>query len=145
LNTQKSLTKVIGSTEYKLVKVSKDKMYGTKKIKIEEELVRISNKERTLVDFIYNPIGSWAEVESLLEEQIKQIDMDRFIRYLIRFPIEAEIKRAGFMLERLHVSEKSLKLLHKSLSGKQSYVTFNPFIKSRKGEVNKKWQVIING
>jgi predicted transcriptional regulator of viral defense system len=144
LNTQRSLKKTIGSTKYRLVKVTEEKIYGIRKIKIEDEQVKISDKERTLVDFIYNPIGSWHGVKNVLREAIKQIDEDKFIRYLIKFPVGSVRKRSGFILEQLGIPEEKLEQLEQSLTKSQTYIAFNPFIKSRKGKVNKKWQVIIS-
>jgi predicted transcriptional regulator of viral defense system len=120
-------------------------MYGIKKIKIDEEYVLISDKERSLVDFISNPIGSWGNVQEVVNEEIEKIDMKKFLRYLIKFPVIAVRKRAGLMLERSGVSLEELSRLKSSIGGKNSYTPFNPFIKSRRGSVNQDWKVILNG
>jgi len=49
------------------------------------------------------------------------------------------------MLEKAGVSPKDLTKLKQSIGAKNTYVNFNPFIKSRKGKVNQDWKVIING
>ena len=85
----------IGKISFRAMKISSKKMYGIKKIKIDEEYVSISDKERSLVDFISNPIGSWANVQEVINEQIKKIDVKKFVRYLIKFPVIAVRKRAG--------------------------------------------------
>ena len=144
LNIQKSTTKKIGNVKYSLVKVSIEKIYGIKKIKIEDEEVKISDKERTLVDFIFNPVGSWGNVETVVKEELEGINIDKFIRYLKKFPIESVRKRAGIILENLDVAKDKLDSLKNSLTNKNTYVTFNPFEKSRKGKINSDWQVIIN-
>ena len=115
------------------------------KINIEDEVVFISDKERTLVDFIYKPMGAWANVESLIGEQLKEISVEKLIKYLVRFPVVSVRKRAGFMLQRLGVSQKILLSLQGSIGKENTYIAFNPFIKSRKGKVNRGWKVIING
>jgi Predicted transcriptional regulator len=145
INTQKEWQKKIGKNAYKAVQVSPQKMYGLKKIKIDDMEVFISDKERTLVDFIFNPMGSWENVQTVLNEQISKIDLDKFVRYLIRFPVAAVRKRAGVMLERAGVPAKYLDRLKASIKENNTYVVFNPFIKSRKGKVNKDWRIIFNG
>lgn len=145
LNNQKSATKKVGNVKFSLVKVGMSKIYGIKKIDIEGEEVKISNKERTLVDFIFNPVGSWGNVETVLKDHLKSINIDKFIRYLIKFPVESVRKRAGVILENLDVNKDKLDLLKNSLTNKNTYVTYNPFEKSRKGKVNSDWRVIING
>ena len=87
LNTKKSRTKVIGNVQYKAVKIDKRKYYGIKKIKIDDEVVCVSDKERTLVDFIYKPIGSFGNIKSVLSNNLQKIDMDKFIKYLVVFPV----------------------------------------------------------
>ena len=145
LNTKKSRAKVIGNTNYKAVKIIKDKYYGIKKVKIENEDIIVSDKERTLIDFIFNPMGSWENVQAVINEQFDKIDLQKFVRYLAKFPVAAVRKRAGLMLERAGVLPKELIKLKRSTGKKNSYTTFNPFIKSRKGKVNQEWKLIING
>jgi len=145
LNTDRSRKRTIGKIAYRAIKISSQKMYGVKKIKIDNERISISDKERTLVDFIYNPIGSWRSVQDVINEQKEMIDKDKFIRYLIKFPVIAVRKRAGLMLERSGVSLNKLLPLKASIGKENSYAPFDPFTKSRKGAVNNDWKVILNG
>ena len=145
LNTEKNRMRKIGKISFRAMKISSKKMYGIKKIKIDEEYVSISDKERSLVDFIFNPIGSWGDVQEVVNEQIEKIDVKKFVRYLIRFPVIAVRKRAGLMLERAGVSLEELSRLKSSMGSENSYTPFNPFVKSRKGTVNQDWKVILNG
>lgn len=145
LNTMKEWKRNIKNIKYVAIKVSLRKMYGIKKIRIDEEDISISDKERTLVDFVYKPMGSWDNVQSVINEQINKIDLQKFIRYLIKYPVAAVRKRAGLMLERAGISLNDLTLLRKSIGPKNTYINFNPFIKSRKGKVNQDWKVILNG
>jgi predicted transcriptional regulator of viral defense system len=145
LNTEKNRMRKIGKISFQAVKIPSQKMYGIKKIKIDEEYVSISDQERSLVDFISQPIGSWGNVQEVINEQIKKIDVKKFVRYLNKFPVIAVRKRAGLMLERAGVSLEELSRLKSSLGNENSYAPFNPFIKSRKGAVNQDWKVILNG
>jgi predicted transcriptional regulator of viral defense system len=145
LNTEKNQMRKIGKISFRAMKISSKKVYGIKKIKIDEECVSISDKERSLVDFIFNPIGSWGNVQEIINEQIKKLDLKKFLSYLIKFPVIAVRKRAGLMLERAGVSLEELSRLKSSIVSKNSYASFNPFIKSRKGAINQDWKVILNG
>jgi len=107
--------------------------------------VSISDKEHSLVDFISNPIGSWGNLQEVRNEQVEKIDMKKFVRYLIKFPVIAVRKRSGLMLERAGVSLEELSRLKLSIGSENSYTPFNPFIKSRKGAINQDWKVILNG
>lgn len=145
LNTKKSCTKTIGNVRYKAVRIDKRKYFGIKRVKIEEDFVCISNKERTLVDFIYNPIGSFGSVERVLKNNLNKIDIEKFIRYLIAFPVVSVRKRTGYFLEKLNYKKPSLKKLQKTIGNKTSYIVLNPSNPSRRGKVNKDWRIIING
>ena len=72
--------------KYEALRIDEKKYFGIVKIKIEDEDVCISDKERTLVDFVYNPMGSFANLGTVLKDSMTEIDLDKFIRYLIRFP-----------------------------------------------------------
>src|SRR3989339_216600 len=74
LNLKRSYNKTIGNLRYKAVKIEKSKYYGIKKIKIGNESVNISDKERTLIDMAYNPIGSFENVKEILKSNINKID-----------------------------------------------------------------------
>jgi len=145
LNTKKSCTKTIGNVRYKAIKIDKRKYFGIKTVKIEDDFVCISDKERTLVDFIYKPIGSFGNVERILKDNLNKIDIEKFIRYLIAFPVLSVRKRAGYFLEKLNCRKSSLKKLQKTIGNKTSYVALNPSSSSRKGKVNKDWRIIIDG
>jgi predicted transcriptional regulator of viral defense system len=144
LNKKRSCEKVIGQVLFKAVKIDKRKYYGVQQIKIEDEQICISDKERTLVDFIYNPVGSFRSIENVLQSQIKQIDLNKFMKYLQRFPVAAVRKRAGYLLEKIGCEASALKRLRKSIAGDATYVVLDPNKKSRKGTVSKEWRIIVN-
>jgi len=145
LNTAKEGKKNIKNIKFIAIKTSPKKMYGIKKIKIEGQDILVSDKERTLVDFIFRPMGGWENVQSVINAQLSSIDISKFISYLIKYPSAAVRKRGGLMLEKAGVSQDDLNILKKSIGGKNTYTNFNPFINSRKGKVNTEWKLIING
>ena len=144
LNTEKSRKTIIQNIRFQAVKIDQSKFYGVQKIKIEDSQVCISDKERTLVDFAYNPLGSMRNFESALQDNIKEIDLEKFIRYLKRFPVVSVRKRAGFLLDELGCKSKLLDELRVSASKQKPIILLNPFNQSRQGKVNKEWQVIVN-
>ena len=144
LNTKKSRTKKIGDTRYRAIKIKSNKYYGVEKIKIEDMEIVISDRERTLVDFIYNPIGSFEILKLVIEQNIQKIDAHKFIKYLIQFPEVSVRKRAGYILEQLDYPRGLLYKLKKSLGRQGTYVVLNVFNKSRRGKINKDWVIIVN-
>ena len=144
LNTQRSCKKVIGNTRYEAIKMDKKRYYGIEKIKIEGEEVCISDKERTLVDFMYNPLGSFRNLQEGLESNFADVDAEKFVRYLKMFPVASVRKRAGYLLEKLGCQKKLLDDLRKSISDNQSYIVLDPYNKTRKGKIDAGWKIIVN-
>lgn len=144
LNLTKNIKKTIGDVMYSAVKIDEKKYFGVSKIKIEDIDVCISDKERTLVDFVYNPIVSFNNVANVFKENIKDIDLEKFIGYLNRFPVVSVRKRAGFFLESIGCKDGALERLRKGIGRKDTYVVLDPTNKSRKGKINKEWKIIVN-
>lgn len=144
LNLKKNIKKTIGNLKYEASIIDEKRYFGVQKIKIEDVDVCISDKERTLVDFIYNPMGSYANLGKILKENIAGIDFEKFIGYLISFPVVSVRKRAGLFLEEIGCKAGQLEKLRKSIGRQDTYVVLDPTNKSRKGKVNKEWKVIVN-
>lgn len=144
LNTTKSRKKEIRGIRYEAVKIDPKKYYGVTKIKAENQAVCISDKERTLVDFACNPLGSLRNFEVALQDNLDQIDIEKFIRYLKRFPVVSVRKRVGFYLEKCGCSEKVLDPLRKSIGQKRVLVFLDPYSAKRQGKINKEWKIIVN-
>lgn len=144
LNTKRSYKRSIGNTRYEAVKINQEKYYGVQKISIEGQDISISDKERTLVDFIYKPIGAFDNVETTLKQNLGKIDFKKFISYLNRFPVISVRKRAGFFLSKLKVKNSWLAPLKKGIGKEETYVVLDPANPSRRGRINKEWKVIVN-
>ena len=144
LNTVKSCKKEIGGIHYEAVKISPKKYYGIEKIKVEDREVCISDKERTLVDFACNPLGSIRNFEMALKDSLNSIDIGKFVRYLIKFPVVSVRKRAGFLLKKLGCRDKALEPLRKSIGEKRVLALLDPCSQSRNGKIDKEWKIIVN-
>jgi len=146
LNTSKQYEKVIGSLRFKMIKISPSRMYGIGKIKINNRKIKISDRERTLVDLIYfsKPVGGLKNAFQILVEQVqnKRINVKKFIKYASEFPIVSTRKRIGYIMEKSGLSEKEILPLSKSIE-KTSLSTLYES-RSRKGKINNKWKLIEN-
>ncbi len=144
LNTAKSCKKEISGIRYEAVKIDPKKYYGIAKIKVEDQEVCVSDRERTLVDFAYNPLGSIRNFELALQDNLKNIDIEKFIQYLKKFPVVSVRKRAGFLLQELGCQNKILEPLRKSIGEKRVLVFLDAYSQNRKGKINKEWKIIVN-
>lgn len=144
LNTTKRMEKIICGLSYKFIKIMENRMYGIEKIKVKDEEVNISSKERTLIDLIYfnKPVGGIINASKLFTEIVNnnKCDIKKLVEYAVCFPKIKTRKRIGLILDEAGVPENILKPLLKSIE-KTSIGSFNG---SRKGTLNKKWRVIVN-
>jgi predicted transcriptional regulator of viral defense system len=144
LNTTKRMEKIICGLSYKFIKIMENRMYGIEKIKVKDEEVNISSKERTLIDLIYfsNPVGGIINASKLFTEIVNndKCDIKKLIEYAVCFPNIKTRKRIGLILDEARVPENILKPLLKSIE-KTSISSLNG---SRRGTLNKKWRVIVN-
>lgn len=146
LNTSLQLEKAVGNMRFKMVRISQKRMYGLEKIRIKDREVTVSDRERTLVDLIYfsEPVGGMKKAFEILKEQVrlKKADTRKLIKYALKFPDIATVKRIGFTLESAGVNDKEIAPLLKIVK-KTSLINLYP-AKSRKGKINKKWMLIEN-
>lgn len=146
LNSSLQREKTIGSMRFKMIKIPTKRMFGLENIKIKDTEVVVSNRERTLVDLFYfpGPVGGLKRAFVILKEQVedRKTDINRLIKYAVKFPNILMKKRIGFVLEQAGLKDKTLEPLLKRVK-KTSLVTLYPS-KSRKGKINTKWMVIEN-
>lgn len=121
-----------------------NRMYGIEKIKVKDEEVNISSKERTLIDLIYfnEPVGGIVGASKIFIEIVNsdKCDIKKLVEYAVCFPNIKTRKRIGLILDDAGVPENILKPLIKSIK-KTSVGSLNS---SRKGTLNKKWRIIVN-
>ena len=144
LNTSFSKKKIICGISFKFLKISENRMYGIRSMKIKECDVMISDKERTLLDLLYfnKPVGGVSVAADILKKvvQEKQCNVKKLITYASKFPNVTIRKRIGVLLESVAISETELNPLVKSIKN----TAISSLGKTRKGRLSKKWRVIIN-
>jgi len=144
LNTTKRMEKIICGLSYKFIKILENRIYGIEKIKVKDEEVNISSKERTLIDLIYfnKPVGGIINASKIFTEIVNnnKCNIKKLVEYAVCFPNIKTRKRIGLILDDAGVSKNILRPLIKSIE-KTSVISLNG---SRKGTLNKKWRVIVN-
>lgn len=147
LNTSLQREREIGGIPFKLLKIPADRLYGLEKVKIRESQVMVSDKERTLIDLVYfpDPVGGLKKALEIFREASlsNKTDLKKLIKYASIFPSVSTRKRIGFILEKAGVAKPMLASLLKSVKNRNTLVTLYGS-KTRKGEINKTWKVIID-
>ena len=144
LNTSTSKEKNICRVPCKFVKISEDRMYGLENIKIENQDILVSSKERTMIDLLYfnKPVGGIRPAAEIFSQIVKRkkCDIKKLVEYAVKFPNVTVRKWTGVLLEKAGIAEVLLKPLAKSVEN----TAISSLGKSRKGTLNKKWKAIIN-
>lgn len=152
LNTLYQAKRIIQKQTYDLYKVNDNRMYGIEKHKLPDgTIVNYSDKERTLVDVFYKPeIVEFNRIEEILVEQIfdlKEVNLDKFLEYAIRFPIIITRKRIGYYLEKIGIPAAKLEQLQATIKDSRKDLLYDQAtysIKHTKGDFISKWRLIKN-
>ncbi len=144
LNTSVFQERIVLGISYKFLKVSLDRMYGIETIRVDDTEVKISSKERTLVDLVYfnKPVGGKAKAVDIFVRMVgeKNCDLSKLVEYASRFPIAAVRKQIGVVLEGLGLKKSVLRPLITSVEK----TAITSLTGTRKGTLNKTWKVIVD-
>jgi predicted transcriptional regulator of viral defense system len=86
LNTKISAKKEINGQRFKFKKLKDEFFYGIKDVEVKGEIVKVSDFERTIIDFVDK--WNFKEARQRVIEKIKdnKCDINKLIEYSIRFP-----------------------------------------------------------
>ena len=140
LSTKKVVVPKLLKNQYVFVQVKSEKYFGIEKIWIHNAQIKITDKEKTIVDALSHPehCGDIFEVVNMFETQ--NIDLKKIIQYALRLD-KAVVSRLGWCLEKSGIPLTKLNKLQQGLS--DSYRKLNPHGTS-KGYHDYRWKLIIN-
>jgi len=139
VNERYSLTKKIGGVRYKLIKTLPSKIYGLDKRRIGKEDIFFTSKERALIDAF--DFYSVKKASAILAEQLDKVNTPLLVDYVAQYPVQIIRRRISYFLRKLGVSQK---LLNKIDTGTKGYsLLYDTEVK--RGKIDKRWRVIING
>lgn len=146
-NDKISGAKQFGTLGVQFIKIDKKRITGFIEISLpNNKKAYIANLARTILD----AINDWRRYQKILDvydwlSQYKEDTkfMQEFIQLTQKCANMNAIRRIGYILEKLGLSEKQLLPLYKKLKPIQSWVPLIPNRNSR-GTTNKKWRVIDN-
>lgn len=139
VNEKYSLMKKFEGIKYKLIKVLPNRLYGLDKRIINNEEIFFSSRERSLIDVFefYNVKQAFM----ILSEQMKKVNLVSLTNSIVKYPVQIIRRRIGYFLDKLKVDQKLLKKIDVGIKGYSYLYDSN----EKKGKVNKRWRLIING
>jgi predicted transcriptional regulator of viral defense system len=132
------------NSKFVFVQLSKEKFTGIEKPTIEGRQVKISDKDKTIVDCLDHPehAGGIDEVAKAIYFSHEELDFGKIRAYAIRTRNVAVFKRLGFILEKTGLLEK--------YSGAFEGVRLTkgyPMLDKlglKKGKYSEKWRLLVN-
>jgi len=133
---KKNLLEIFG-VNYQIVRMKEDKFFGVRKEWIEETSVRITDKEKTIIDCLDKPHYAGGIIEAAKALKNSSLDCNKLSTYAIRMDNFAVIRRLGYLCEKMGVP------LDLPQPRSRSYLLLDPTMPA-KGENNAKWRLKIN-
>lgn len=117
---------------------------GVVEVAIEGMAIRMSDRERTLVDLLDRPriAGGLLGAVDLFQRALPRADARRVAEYAGKVARTSTCQRAGLLLERAGVAASALRPLRARTHGTRSLISLQPG--PRTGRVNLRWNVVEN-
>lgn len=129
---------------YKFVKTTSKKMFGLTEAEIDSMPLKVSDKEKTLLDCLDHPeyCGGINEVVKGIWNARNEIDFVKILNYAKKIRNSAVSKRLGYLLEILELDKKiDLKVLKKTIG--KGFSALDPHL-PRQGQYNSRWNLLLN-
>lgn len=149
-NNRLSGNRMVGAVALSMIKVSDDRLGATEEVATGGDGAKAiySSRVRSLVDAVRD--WSWFDTLPRAFEWIKneleskRVAADELISMTLRFGNSGTTRRMGALLESQKVSKSLLLKLERGLVQSKSLVSWVPN-RSRRGSINKRWGVVLNG
>jgi len=128
---------------FRFVTIPHRKFFGVEEIEIEKSKVRISSREKTIVDCLDHPehCGGVEEVAKALYYAKDEVDLKKVVSFAKKIGNSAVLKRLGYIVEILKLEEYS-KLLSTAQLG-SGYSLLDPTL-PKHGQIKERWRLVLN-
>lgn len=134
----------LSGVNYKFVKIPPEKIFGLMEIEINSMPIKVSDKEKTLLDCLDHPeyCGGITEVAKGIWNARNEIDFVKILDYAKKMSNSAVIKRLGYLLEILELDKIFNVSVLKKVIGK-GFSSLDPLL-PKKGQYNSQWNILVN-
>ncbi len=137
--TRKKREITFQNTKIRFIRIKPKYFFGYRKERYQNFDIFIAEPEKALIDSALLKKISFSEISSVMKNNVKSIDIDLLVDYLLRIKNKALIKRFGFLLDKLGVSGHNR--FKKVIDFK--YITLD-YALAAEGKKDKKWKIIEN-
>ena len=128
--------------EFRFVRCQRRHLFGlTEHWATKQEKVRVSDRERTIIDGLKQPelCGGMTEVAKGLWMRRRELKVERLVEYAHRIGVGAVVRRLGFLLETYEMADvQDLDRLQSSLTA--TYVRLDPVLPAE-GKHLRRWRL----
>ena len=148
-NNRISGSRTIGNLAFQFIKVADLRLGATNAVRTRDGAeVIYSSKPRTLMDAVYD----WSRFNSLprgydwIRDETKKDPKltSELVDVTLQYGNQATVRRIGFLLDTLAQTSKIANQLQRQLSDSKALIPWIP-ARPAKGNVNRRWGVIVNG
>lgn len=124
---------------FKFIKIKKDKFFGFTLQTIENNKIKIADKEKAIIDCLDQEkyAGTIIEIAKALSQHI---NVEKVKKYAIKLKKFSIIRRLGYLLDLLNKDTRDLK----KYIGTYRPIYLSITLPKKKIEINRKWRLIIN-
>lgn len=143
---RKTLKRVLG-IQFRFVTVTMDKYFGITPVWIGAKQAKITDMEKTVLDMLDRPdlCGGIVLVSQALREAVTEIDWNKLLIYLTRFPNSTVVKRLGFLLEHFTLQiPDGKKIINQCLKRLSTGTSLLEIQCKKVGKINSRWRLQIN-
>ncbi len=135
------------NVEFHFVKLLKDKFFGWEKTKIFNEEVNMADLERTVLDAVDREelVGGIEEAARVVWRSYGRLNWVKVKEYLLRIKSNSLSRRLGFLFDffALKITKNLENFLSKQV-GRNKILLSSPRRWGKEGELNAKWNLIVN-
>lgn len=133
----------VGNKKIQFITLKKDKFFGFTDMKYFDSFLRVSDREKTLIDLIDRPdiCGGMDEVVKTISNLMEGADVQKILMYLKKIKKPVIAQRLGFILEKLGQDDEILREIERL---KSSYTYLLDPYSPKRGKKSKRWNLIEN-
>ena len=127
----------IFGVKYKIIRIKKEKFFGTERAWFDGFQVNVTDKEKTIVDCLDKPKYCGGIIEVVKALTHGDLDFKKLSEYAVKIGNSGVVRRLGYLCEVLGLKIDLPKINVKN------YLLFDPTM-PKKGKVNSRWRLIVN-
>jgi predicted transcriptional regulator of viral defense system len=135
----------IAGMKFKFITVIKNHFFGISKVNISGKAILVTDREKTLVDCAARPdlSGGILQLAQALKSSYNQINWERLDKYLQQWGGGTVVKRLGYLVEALKLSDQDTRLLSWRSLITQGISPLEPGA-GEHGSICTRWQIRVN-